>query len=143
LTDEVFDRVGKKVREVRPTYVGDPRLYFRAVARNLIKENFKKTKTHLSFDEVDLSLQQMTETEEDIVGMEECLQSCLRELRADKLELILGYYAKQKRANIDHRNELARRLEISVETLRVRVFRIRASLERCIERCLQSKAQRK
>jgi DNA-directed RNA polymerase specialized sigma subunit, sigma24 homolog len=139
LTDEVFDRVAKKVHEVRPTYVGDPRLYFRAVARNLIKENFKKIKTHLSIEDVDLSFEQITETEDDIVGIEECLQSCLRELSADKLELILGYYAKQKQAKIDHRNELARRLEISVETLRVRVFRIRASLEECIERCLQSK----
>ena len=143
LTDEVFDRVAKKVHEVRPTYIGDPRLYFRAVARNLIKENFKKIKTHLSFEDVDQSLQQISETEDDIEDMEECLHSCLRELRADKLELILGYYAKQRQAKIDHRNELARRFGISVETLRVRVFRIRASLEDCIERCLHSKAHRK
>ena len=143
LTDEVFDRVAKKVHEVRPTYIGDPRLYFRAVARNLIKENFKKIKTHLSFEDVDQSLQQISETEDDIEDMEECLHSCLRELSADKLELILGYYAKQRQAKIDHRNELARRFGISVETLRVRVFRIRASLEESIERCLQSKARRK
>src|SRR5262245_6521515 len=143
LTDEVFDRVAKKVHAVRPTYVGDPRLYFRAVAKNLIKENFKKTKTHLSFEDTDFSLQQITEPEDDIVGMEECLQSCLRELSADKRELILGYYAKQKQSKIDNRNELARRLEISIETLRVRVFRIRASLEGCIERCLQTKAHPK
>jgi len=143
LTDEVFDRVAKKVHEVRPTYIGDPRLYFRAVARNLIKENFKKIKTHLSFEDVDQSLQQISETEDDIEDMEECLHSCLGELRADKLELILGYYAKQRQAKIDHRNELARRFGISVETLRVRVFRIRACLEDCIERCLHSKAHRK
>ena len=42
LTDEVFDRVAKKVLEVRPTYVSDPRLYFRAVANNLIKERSEK-----------------------------------------------------------------------------------------------------
>ena len=48
LTDEVFDRVAKKIEEVRPTYVGDPRLYFRAVANNLVKEDLKRAKTHVS-----------------------------------------------------------------------------------------------
>ena len=40
MTDEVIDRVAKKAHVVRPTYVGDPRLYFLGVANNLIKENF-------------------------------------------------------------------------------------------------------
>src|SRR5262245_54210969 len=44
LTDEVFDRVGKKVPELREIYEGDVRLYFYGVARNLIKEYFKKIK---------------------------------------------------------------------------------------------------
>ena len=38
LTDEVFDRVSRKVHKVRKTYRGDPRRYFYGVARNLIKE---------------------------------------------------------------------------------------------------------
>ena len=42
LTDEVFDRVARKVHEVRPTYVGDPRLFFRAVANNRVKEDLKR-----------------------------------------------------------------------------------------------------
>ena len=61
MTDETFDRVAKKVHEVRQTYQGDPRLYFRAVANNLIKENFKKIKTHVSLDDVDLPQQQTIE----------------------------------------------------------------------------------
>ena len=48
LTDEVFDRVAKKVHEVRKTYVGDPKLYFYGVARNLIKEIPKKIKAQIS-----------------------------------------------------------------------------------------------
>ena len=144
LTDEVFDRVAKKITAVRPTYEGDPRLYFRAVANNLVKENLKKVKTHVSLDDVDLWLQQTTvnENEEEVIAREECLQSCLQELGNDKRELILAYYAKQKQAKIDHRSELAKRFGISLQTLRVRVFRIRESLEGCIERCLKRKAQR-
>ena len=143
MTDEAFDRVAKKVHEVRQTYEGDPRLYFRAVANNLIKENFKKIKTQVSLDDIDLPEQQTIETPEETADIEDCLQSCLRKLDSEKRKLILAYYAKEKQAKIDHRHGLAQRFGISVETLRVRVFRIRASLEECIESCLERKAKRK
>jgi RNA polymerase sigma factor (sigma-70 family) len=143
MTDEAFDRVAKKVHEVRQTYEGDPRLYFRAVANNLIKENFKKIKTQVSLDDIDLPRQQTIETTEETADLEDCLQSCLRKLDNEKRKLILAYYAKEKQAKIDYRHELAQRFGISVETLRVRVFRIRASLEECIESCLERKAKRK
>lgn len=143
LTDEVFDRVARKVHDVRPTYEGDPRLYFRAVANNLIKEYLKKTKTHLSLEGVDLPKQQKTEIEDVTADMEECLQWCLQELSSEKRKLILAYYAKEKQAKIDHRSELAQSFGISVETLRVKVYRIRGSLEQCIERCLKRKAEQK
>jgi RNA polymerase sigma factor (sigma-70 family) len=143
MTDEAFDRVAKKVHEVRQTYEGDPRLYFRAVANNLIKENFKKIKTHASLEGVDLPRQQTIETTEETADLEDCLQSCLRKLDSEKRRLILAYYAKEKQAKIDCRHELAQRLGISVETLRVRVFRIRTSIEGCIESCLKRKSLRK
>lgn len=144
LTDEVFDRVAKKVREVKPTYKGDARLYFRAVANNLVKEEIKKKKIHVSLDDVEPPEQPQAETEDETkADREDCLQACLQELSADKRELILAYYAKEKQAKIDHRMELARRFGKSVETLRVKVHRIRGSLERCIERCLERKAQQR
>ena len=140
MTDETFDRVARKVHEVRPTYEGDPRLYFRAVANNLIKENHKKIKTQVSLEDIDLPGPQVTETEDDASAhLEDCLQQCVQKLSADKRELIVGYYAKEKQAKIDHRNELAQRFGISVETLRVRVFRILESLAECIGRCLKRK----
>ena len=143
MTDEVFDRVARKVRDVRLTYEGDPRLYFRAVANNLVKENFKKIKTQIAFEDVELTKQQISEAAVDDVDVEECLQFCLQELSSDKRELILAYYAKEKQAKIDHRRELAQQFGISVETLRVRSHRICSSLEQCIERCLRRNGQRK
>ena len=143
MTDEVFDRVARKVASIRPTYEGDPRLYFRAVANNLIKENLKKVKTYASLDDVDLSARQATENENEAeaIAREECLQSCLQKLGSDKRELIRAYYAEQKQAKIDHRIKLAEDLEITLPALRVRVFRIRESLVQCIERCLKPKVQ--
>lgn len=141
LTDEVFDRVARKVHEVRPGYVGNPRLYFHAVANNLIKETHKKVKTHASLDEVELPQPEVTSTAEGTADIVECLESCLRQLTDEKRKLILEYYAKEKQAKIDQRNELAKRLKISVENLRVKVFRIRGSLEECIQKCLERRVE--
>jgi DNA-directed RNA polymerase specialized sigma24 family protein len=82
-----------------------------------------------------------TVIETDIADLEDCLHSCLQKLSAEQRELIMAYYAKEKQAKIDHRLELARSLGISVKALRVKVFRIRLSLEHCIERSLKRKAQ--
>ena len=144
LTDEVFDRVAKKVHEVKPTYSGDPRLYFRAVANNLVKENLKKTRTQVSLEDVDLPQPIATDSKEEeaaAADIEECLQLCLQKLSAENRALILGYYGKEKQAKIDHRSELARQLGTSIQTLRVKVFRIRASLQECIEGCLKRKSR--
>lgn len=143
MTDEVFDRVARKVHEVRPTYEGDPRLYFRAVANNLIKENFKKVKTQVPLDDVDPPAPPTVRSTEETGDIEDCLQSCLQKLDSEKRKVILAYYAKEKQAKIDHRHELAQQFGISIEALRVRAFRIRASIEKCIENCLEQKAPRK
>ena len=137
LTDEVFDRVAKKVHDLRKTYVGDPRLYFYGVARNLIKEIPKKIKTHQSLAGTEPASDPRSEVEQETAIMrEDCLRFCLQKLSEEKRELILAYYAREKQAKIDHRIEMAQRRGISVDTLRVKAHRIRLELERCIERCL-------
>jgi len=139
LADEVFDRVARKVHDLRQTYEGDPRLFFYGVARNLIKENPKKIKSHVPLEEADLSAVSGNIENETTAMREDCLHRCLQELSSDRRELILAYYAKEKQAKIDHRTEMARQSGTSVETLRVRAHRIRLTLERCIERCLDGK----
>jgi len=144
LTDEVFDRVAKKVHEVRKTYVGDPKLYFYGVARNLIKEIPKKIKTQISLQGTEPASDPRREAEQEAAHMrEDCLRLCLQKLSKEKRELIVAYYARDKQAKIDHRIEMAQRLGISVETLRVKAFRIRATLEQCLERCIDRMAQNK
>ena len=143
LTDEVFDRVSKKLKDVRPTYEGDPRHYFRAVANNVVKETLKKATTHVPLEGIDPPERKSTETEETTIEREECLHSCLQKLTPENRELIVAYYAKVKQAKIDYRNELAQQLGMSVETLRVKVYRIRRSLQECIERCLERRAKQK
>ena len=140
MTDEVIDRVAKKVHELRQSFEGDPRLFFYGVARNLLKENPRKTKTQVSLQDVNLPANIATQEEETTDMREECLRLCLQKLSSEKRELILTYYTNEKRAKIDDRTELARRLGTSVETLRVRAYRIRSALEQCIQRCLNRSA---
>ena len=144
LTDETFDRVAKKVREVRQNYAGDPRFYFYGIARNLIKEESKKIKRYASLNDIDPPAKAIDETEHESAEMrDECLLFCLKRLGAEKRNLIRSYYAKEKQAKIDHRAELAKQLGMKVETLRVNVHRIRNTLEECIGRCLDRKATQK
>lgn len=143
LTDEVLDRVAKKVHHVQPTYEGDPRRYFRAIANNLVKENFKKVKTYASLEGIDPPQQKTSANEKERADIEGCLHSCLQKLSNKNRRLFVSYYAKEKQAKIDHRSELARQLGITVEALRVKIYRIRVSLQDCIGSCLKYKAEEK
>ncbi|HSE18089.1 MAG TPA: hypothetical protein VLB46_13625 [Pyrinomonadaceae bacterium] len=144
LTDEVFDRVARKIHDLRDTFVGDPKLYFYGVQRNLIKEIPKRMQRVVSLESADPASNPRSEAEQETATMrEDCLRFCLEKLRKDKRELILEYYAKDKQAKIDHRAEMARRLGISVDALRVKAYRIRETLEKCINRCFERMAQNK
>ncbi|HEX5886083.1 MAG TPA: sigma-70 family RNA polymerase sigma factor [Pyrinomonadaceae bacterium] len=132
LTDEVFDRVAKKVHEIRATYEGDPRLYFRAVANNLIKETLKQGKTHVPLESLNLP-QQSIDTDERKEEALKILEACIEELSATERQLVLRYYLLEKH----DRQKLSTDLAISYETLRVRVHRIRQRLKRKIERKMQ------
>jgi len=148
LTDEVFDRVARKVHNLRQTYDGDPRLFFYGVARNLVKETAKRVKTHASFDDAGATLRvraqvEVDEEEESAQVREHCLQLCLNELSREQRRLILEYYAIDEQGKISHRARIARQLGVSIETLRVRVYRIRVQLEECIEQCLDRKDMKK
>jgi RNA polymerase sigma factor (sigma-70 family) len=138
MADETFDRVTRQITRLRETFEGDPRLFFYGVANNLIKEYHRKVKSFVPIEEVDIPESLPEEDDEaNAELLEECLRTCLQELSNDKRELVLAYYAKEKQAKIDHRTEMARQLGISVQTLRVRLCRIRAALEECIQRGLE------
>jgi hypothetical protein len=68
--------------------------------------------------------------------------SCVcKKLSRKDHELILKYHEETKSAKIAHHKTLAKEQEISVNALRVKVFRIRQTLQHCIIRCMEEKAQ--
>ena len=119
-------------------YTGDPALYFHGVAKKLILENLRHEKLQVPLPDLQSAESDpLSEEEDDAECRYECLKQCMQELSPENREIIMVYYMNDKRAKIDERKALARRIEVSVNTLRVRVHRIRATLEQCINRCLE------
>lgn len=140
LADLAMDRVAAKLPGLRETYQGDPVLYFHGVARRLVFEDRRKARL-----EVELPLVERGSSieVEDMSAAElrfKCLDQCLEKLSEQNRELILQYYSEEKRAKIDFRLQLAAKTGIDVENLRVKMHRIRASLHKCIESCLDGTA---
>jgi hypothetical protein len=65
-----------------------------------------------------------------------CLDRCLEELDVASRVLILDYYEGERRGRQTHRREMAERLGIGPNALRIRLHRIRRTLEGCLLRCL-------
>lgn len=144
MADETFDRAAKKARQLKDSFEGNRKLFFYGVANNLIKEYRKTVRSYVSLDEVEIAESPPTNFDEETAEVrEECLRICLLELKVEKRDLLIAYYAKEKRAKIDQRAEMAQRLGVSIETLRVRMCRIRSELVECIEHCLDGRAMEK
>jgi DNA-directed RNA polymerase specialized sigma24 family protein len=131
LADETIDRVARRVSDIADNYSGDKILYFFGVLNNVHHEYLKKPATPQPPPVI-----QIAEIRE---ATHECLERCLGRLPEDARKLIRDYYAEDKQAKIDLRKRLASEMGVSINTLRLRVLRIRESLQKCIERCLAAK----
>ena len=134
LADEVINRVIDRLTEIRDSYVGDPANYFRGVARNVIHEAYRRKE--IATDVFPLQPSQTASTSNEY----DCLLKCLKLLPADKSELVLDFYLYDKRDKIAHHKHMAQELGITESNLRVRVHRIRDTLEKCVSQCLKNLA---
>jgi len=134
LADEAINRVIRRAEKVAESYVGDPAPYFYTVAQNLYLEHLRTTPAFSPLAEALQSSGPTSDPEEEEVY--ECLERCMQRLPATARELVMEYYREEGQAKINYHRELARRLGIAVNALRIRVYRIRISLENCIDRCL-------
>jgi len=139
LADETIDRVTRKVSEVMENYTGDPALYFYGVAKMMLKERHRQDIQRGDAQVIELHLPAITDDGGDAKELErrlQCLEHCVQELSEKSRRLIMDYYQEEKRAKIDFRRKIAERIGVDLQALRVRVFRIRASLFKCMEKCL-------
>jgi RNA polymerase sigma factor (sigma-70 family) len=139
LADKTINQVARKVQEIKEYYVGDPALYFYGVARNIHSE-YSRSRADIVPVTPEL-LAVVPSKELDVSEQEhDCLERCLEELTPQNRELLLEYYREIEGAKIEHHKEMARRLGIAVNALRIRMCRLRASLKECMRECLGSVA---
>jgi DNA-directed RNA polymerase specialized sigma24 family protein len=127
LADETINRVTRKVPEIAATYVGAREPYFFRVASYVLKEYTKKLTAIERPPQLDAADEKVFE----------CLDACLNELLREDRDLVLLYYSENKQAKIELRRELAAQRGISLDALRIRLYRIRRNLRDCVEDCLK------
>jgi DNA-directed RNA polymerase specialized sigma24 family protein len=134
LADETIDRVIRKVDSIAGSYKGEPTLYFLAVARNVFLEHTRKPK----FEELPRGLVKNDPEPDETESHYKCLSECLAKLPAGQRQLVLGYYEGVKQAKIDRRKQLVELLGTTNQALRVRVLRLRLTLQKCVLSCVDN-----
>jgi DNA-directed RNA polymerase specialized sigma24 family protein len=135
LADETINRVTLKAAKIAEEYVGDPALYFYGVAQKVYLESLRKRPRTAALPP-QASAATLAEAEQEF----ECLEKCMGELTPANRELILEYYRNDKRQKVEYRKRLAERLGIAQNAVRIRAHRIRQTLHRCVEECLEQSA---
>jgi DNA-directed RNA polymerase specialized sigma24 family protein len=130
LADEVIDRMSRRLSE--GVEIADAGAYARGIARLVLLEARRRPA-----DEP-LVADPAADPHDDSTGREHtaaCLERCLEQLDATVRSHVLTYYAADGRGRIDGRRRLAAQLGVSATALRLRMLRVRLSLEHCVRRC--------
>jgi DNA-directed RNA polymerase specialized sigma24 family protein len=134
LTDKTFNVIISKIDWLIENYVGDPELYFYAVAKNIYREDIKPKPTLVPPPPAP----EAAELEEACGQLDECLD----ELPAADRDTVLRYQEGEKGEKIKNRKKLAEELKVSRNALRIRVCHIHERLRECIERLQRAASAR-
>ncbi len=145
-TDMTVDRVARRIAEGAEIRTANPHALFYGVAMNLLREHWRKSEREVrALDQLRRSYEAEKNAEELFARREEesyretrieCLRQCLLPLPSESLILIKKYYSEGDVLDKNQRKQMADALKISVNALRVRAFRIRVEVEKCVLNCV-------
>ncbi len=136
LADTVFDRVIKKLSEGEE--IQNVNAYSTTVAQFVFLE-FSRSRAHFAEnieDNPNIAAQEI-ETDEQGENRLVCLDKCLAEFSDENRKLIIAYYDTDERTMIAARKRLCDSMNISLNTLRIRVCRLKSKLEICTFDCCE------
>lgn len=145
--DETIDRVARRVSEGAAVDVKAPYLYFHGIALNVIREYWRGQQKH-TVEDIDETSPLELSTKSPAAEMEEkhdrhfaeqrydCMKKCLQNLPQDARDFIVEYHQGERKK--DARKEMSERLRIPMNALRIRAFRVREGLEKCVEKCVKT-----
>ena len=134
-TDQVIDRVARRLAEGADIYASDPYFYFQGVALRVFQEYLRSDR-----GPVDMPLP-LPEDAARTRRRLECMERCLESLPSETRAMMLEYCTVDKASKRRQREALAARLGMTVNSLRIRVHRVREHLERCVTVCLERKVK--
>jgi DNA-directed RNA polymerase specialized sigma24 family protein len=126
-SDETINRVVGKMPEIADMYVGPREPYIRQVAHYVFLERVRPQSAFPL---------PPPDSPEEKERQFHCLERCLEKLSPDDRAAVLGYYAEDKGAKIKRRRELSEQLGLTLNALRIHIYRIREALRKCITNCL-------
>lgn len=140
LADETLSRVAAKAQTFDRSLNKKPTAFIYGFAAKILLEYFRNPqKMRITYDRwVQSALFLPVVNEEADTQALVCLEKCLRNISVEERELIILYYSKEKQEKIELRKRLAEELGIKMETLHMRVHRLRQSLKDCMDRCLRT-----
>jgi len=138
LADETINRVARKI--LVGEAIVDINKYFVGVARLVYAEHVKE---RVRNRQTLAALAQRPATDEPPEHREarfECYERCLQTLPEAKRDLVIKYYQEGGGSKASVREELAKRMGIQLNLLRIRAFRIRNTLKDCVRDCLRRRS---
>lgn len=143
-TDITLERVARRLGEGATVTTTNPYAFITGFAQNVWREHLRQPdRRFTALDEAQAipaadsgdPLEAQTRRESDDRRFL-CLDDCLGRLPDKQRRALLRYHEGQARTRIDARKRLADSFGIPVSALRLRMFRIREGLERCIVHCM-------
>jgi DNA-directed RNA polymerase specialized sigma24 family protein len=137
--DEAINRVIRKLDEGEQ--FRDLSTYILGIARMMLLEIGRARNRELSILDHPSLAQRVSEEAGETDWRAGCLEKCLAALPGPSRELITEYYGADGPAKIKRRKELAGRLGLQLNALRIRACRVRMKLEECMAKCLCEQGQ--
>jgi DNA-directed RNA polymerase specialized sigma24 family protein len=141
LADETINRVTSKVSGLIREYQGNPAHYFYNIAGKVYLESLSPRKNNE--EQLDLtSLEKAFAASPEPADADaklEYLKECLQKLSAENRELVTEYFAADKSEKIEHRRMLSEKKGVSLNTLRIKVMRLKRKLHDCVFKKLKDK----
>lgn len=146
LADETINRVARKISEDEDIPSESMMAYCYGVARNVLHEEKRNPGSSASaIDSLPPSHHPSENPEDSIQKTVErstleqrlaCLETCVEKLPPETREMVQLYYLTKPGAKIASRRQLAEALHIPINNLRIRIYRVRARLIKCLHDCL-------
>jgi DNA-directed RNA polymerase specialized sigma24 family protein len=128
--DETLDRAARRISEGAVVHT-KPSSYFHGIARKVFQESTRKPPPQPP--------PPPPPDPDEIERKHECMRQCLARLDTATRELLTEYYQADSRARL----RMAERTGVSINTLKIRIHRLRQGrLHACLKRCLEKAAGR-